>query len=167
MADSLPSLQVRRAGSVDRLVLSRMLELYQHDLSDLWDQDLDPHGEFGYQLDRYFRQNGDTPWLFLVDGQFAGFALVDNRVRIPGDDFWMDQFFVMKKYRRRGVGAAAARTVLAAHPGRWQVGQMPLNLSAQDFWRRTIGAFTGGRFTEGRVDLPWWQGPVQRFEVLR
>ena len=32
-----------------------MLELYQHDLSDIWDQDLDAAGEFGYDLTKYWR----------------------------------------------------------------------------------------------------------------
>ena len=44
---------VRLAQPVDRLPLYRMLELYQHDLSDIWDQDVDAHGEFGYELDKY------------------------------------------------------------------------------------------------------------------
>ena len=39
----------------------------------------------------------------------------------------MDQFFVLKKYRRHGVGQLLARSVFAALPGRWEVGQMPQN----------------------------------------
>ena len=37
----------------DRYTIQRMLELYQHDLSDIWDQDLDSQG-VGYALDRYW-----------------------------------------------------------------------------------------------------------------
>lgn len=44
----IASLEVRPAAAADRLPLSRMLELYQHDLSDVWDQDLDVRGEYGY-----------------------------------------------------------------------------------------------------------------------
>jgi hypothetical protein len=35
----------REAKQEDRLPLYRMLELYQHDLSNIWDQDLDINGE--------------------------------------------------------------------------------------------------------------------------
>jgi predicted acetyltransferase len=158
-------LDVRRAAPADRLPLQRMLELYQHDLSDIWDQDLDVHGEFGYALDRYWRDPACVPHVFTVGEAYAGFALVDNAVKLPGGQHWMDQFFVMRKYRRRGVGAAAAAVVFAAHPGRWQVGQMTANLAAQAFWRRTISACTGGRFTEDVLGTGWWQGVVQCFEI--
>jgi predicted acetyltransferase len=158
-------LDVRRAAPADRLPLQRMLELYQHDLSDIWDQDLDVRGEIGYALDRYWRDPACVPHVFTVGEAYAGFALVDNAVKLPGGQHWMDQFFVMRKYRRRGVGAAAAAAVFSAHPGRWQVGQMTANLAAQAFWRRTISACTGGRFTEDVLASGWWQGVVQRFEI--
>jgi predicted acetyltransferase len=155
---------VRRATPADRLPLYRMLELYQHDLSDIWDQDLDVHGEFGYALDRYWQKPVCVPHIFTVDEAYAGFALVDDAVKLPGGQYWMDQFFVMKKYRRRGVGGAAAAVVFSAHPGRWQVGEMTANHAAQAFWRRTITACTGGRFTEEVLASGWWQGVVQCFE---
>ena len=52
MSDSpqVPGLQVSHATLADQLPIRRMLELYQHDLSHIWDQDLDEHGEYGYAL---------------------------------------------------------------------------------------------------------------------
>lgn len=154
---------LRPATPEDRLPLYRMLELYQHDLSDVWDQDLDPHGDYGYPLDRYWQQAGAVPYVVTVDGRWAGLALVDPDVRLPAGDHWLAQFFVMKKYRRRGVGRAAACAVFDRHPGRWQVGQMPGNEPARAFWRRVIGDYTGGRFAEHRLDDGPWQGTVQSF----
>jgi GNAT superfamily N-acetyltransferase len=98
------SVDVSLATAAERTPLFRMLELYQHDLSDIWDQDVDAAGEFGYGLDRYWSEAGNWPYVFRVNNHFAGFALVDTRVKLPNGDFWMDQFFVMKKYRGRGVG---------------------------------------------------------------
>jgi len=158
-----PSLEVVIAGPTDRLPLYRMLELYQHDLSDLWDQDLDVHGEYGYELDRFMRQSNAWGYVFRLSGNLAGLALVDTRVRVPGDDFWMDQFFILKKYRHQGFGAEGAVQVFARHPGRWQVGQMPHNTSAQTFWRKVIGAYTAGKYTEEQLTSGSWQGCVQRF----
>jgi predicted acetyltransferase len=161
------SLEVRIANPDERLPLYRMLELYQHDLSDIWHQDLDTHGEYGYDLDRYWKSADCWTYLFLVEGKLAGFALVDRRVRIPGDDFWMDQFFVLKKYRRHGIGSAAASAVLDTHPGHWQVGQMPANLAAQAFWRSLVGSYTRNAYTEEQLTTGWWQGYVQRFRSPR
>ena len=87
-------IEITVASPEDRLPVFRMLELYQHDLSDIWDQDLDVHGEYGYELDRFWLREEAWPYVFRVAGSLAGFALVDKRVRIAGDDFWLDQFFV-------------------------------------------------------------------------
>ena len=143
--------------------LYRMLELYQYDLSDIWDQDLDANGEFGYAIDRYWQDPQCSPYLILAGSNCAGFALVDKEVRIPGDDFWMDQFFVMKKYRRLGLGRAAAWMVFDLHPGKWQVGQMAENHPAQAFWRNIIASFTSGHYQEEQVTSGRWRGWVQRF----
>ena len=156
--------EVRQATASDRLPIYRMLELYQHDLSDIWDQDLDCHGEYGYALDRYWDAEACCPFVATVGGRYAGFALVDSSVRIGTEGHWMDQFFVLKKYRRKGAGRLLAKAVFAALPGRWEVGQMPGNPHAQGFWRQVIGEYTGGRFKEHEVLGGWWQGVVQVFE---
>ena len=141
-----------------------MLELYQHDLSDIWDQEIDCHGEYGYALDRYWATEGCHPFVATTEGKYAGFALVDQSVRIGTAGYWMDQFFVLKKYRRMGVGQVLANAVFSTLPGRWEVGQLPRNVVAQAFWRKVVGQYTGGRFTEHEVTAGWWQGVVQVFE---
>ena len=62
------TLEVRLATITDRLPLFRMLELYQHDLSDIWDQELDLQGEYGYSLERYWKESSCHPFVALVDG---------------------------------------------------------------------------------------------------
>jgi predicted acetyltransferase len=156
--------QVRPAGPDDRLPISRMLELYQHDLSDIWDQDLDIHGEYGYPLDRFWSRPDCRPFIVTVNGRYAGFALVDGAVKVNASGHWMDQFFVLKKYRRSGVGHQLARAVFDALPGAWEVGQMMLNEPAQLFWRKVIGTYTSGDFEEHELRGGWWEGRVQCFE---
>lgn len=143
-----------------------MLELYQHDLSDLWDQDLDARGEYGYALDRFWQgTHGHHAFVAQVNGHYAGFALVDPAVKIGPAGHWMDQFFVLKKYRRGGIGTVMALQVFSELRGAWEVGQMPGNLPAQAFWRRVIAGCTHGRWEEHvRLSGPW-QGVVQCFEA--
>lgn len=156
---------VRVASPEARLPIHRMLELYQHDLSDIWDQDLDSHGEYGYALDDYWQSEGCHPFVAMAAGKYAGVALVNQAVRLGTEGYWMDQFFVLKKYRRRGLGELFAKSVFAALPGLWEVGQMPKNLAAQAFWRKVIGKYTDGRFKEEDVRTDWWQGIIQVFET--
>ncbi len=155
--------EFRVAGVDERPALQHMLELYQYELSDIWDQDLDASGEYGYALDRYWSSPESRPFVATVAGRYAGFALADHAVKVAESGNWMDQFFVLKKYRRAGVGLRLAHAVFDAIPGYWEVGQMPANVPAQRFWRRVIGEYTGGAFVEHVVTSGWWQGVVQSF----
>ena len=157
--------QVRPAVAEDRLPIQRMLELYQHDLSDIWDQDLDIHGEYGYSLDRFWSNKDCRAYVATVADRYAGFALVDRAAKVNSDAYWMDQFFVLKKYRRGGVGGHLARRVFASLPGRWEVGQMPENYAAQAFWRSVVASCTSGVFEERDLSVGWWQGVVQCFHI--
>ncbi len=159
--------EITIANALERLPLYRMLELYQYELSDIWDQDLDLHGEYGYALDRFWNTPHSKAYIFKINSQFAGFALIDDRVKLPGGRFWMDQFFVMKKYRRTGLGRYAALHLFQLHLGAWQVGQMPDNLPAQQFWRKVIAEYTDGQFSETQITSGWWQGFVQSFDMSR
>jgi predicted acetyltransferase len=158
------SFEVRSARAEDRSALQRMLELYQYELSDIWDQDLDARGEYGYALDRFWSGDSCHAFVATVAGHYAGFALADGAVKVGTWGHWMDQFFVLKKYRRSGLGAAFARRVFAVRPGRWEVGQMPGNLAALAFWRHVIADYTKGVYTEHTITSGWWQGFVQCFD---
>lgn len=158
-----PRFEIRSARADEQLPVYRMLELYQHDLSDVWDQDLDIHGEYGYPLDEYWFSHDSHAFVVLVESRYAGVALVSPRPKLPGADHWLEQFFIVKKYRRRGIGAAAAAALFDALPGVWQVGQMPLNKPAQAFWRQAIGQYTGGNYEEHRLETGPWQGVLQQF----
>lgn len=145
--------EVFEAPLEEKSVVRRLLELYQYDFSEFVDGDLDGHGTYGYQfLDNYWTEDARHPFLFRVGGKWAGFALV--RAGTPHD---MAEFFVMRKYRRHGVGIVAARELFARFPGDWQVRQMATNTPATNFWRRAIPY----PFEEDRND----HGPVQRFAV--
>jgi predicted acetyltransferase len=158
-------LEVRLAGTADRSPIQRMLELYQHDLSHIWDQDLDARGEYGYDLDRYWSSSDCHAFVITVAGHYAGFALVDRAAKIAADAHWMDQFFVLKKYRGRGIGRHLAQNVFASLPGRWEVGQMSSNREAQAFWRSVISACGAEEFDEHEVSSGRWQGMVQCFRI--
>ena len=126
--------EVLAATDRDRAVLRRLVELYRYDFSEFDGADVDPHGEYGYRFfDHYWTDADRHPFLFRVDEEWAGFALVRS-----GDPHDMAEFFVMRKYRRSGVGRRAARDVLARFPGRWTVRQQLTNPAATTFWRTAI-----------------------------
>lgn len=156
-------IEIRCAQAIDRLPIYRMLELYQYELSDIWDQELDAHGEYGYALDRFWDSKSCSAYVAKVGGHYAGFALVDTAVKVGSQGHWMDQFFVLKKYRRSGMGTALARHVFSVLPGAWEVGQMLNNHSARAFWQRVLAEYTDGQFAEHKLAGGWWEGFVQCF----
>ena len=155
----------RSALPEDFPALTQMLELYQYELSDIWNQDLDSEGRFGYDISKHQLAQRFFAHILLVDGHYAGFALVAPALVTQKEGFWMEQFFVLKNCRKAGNGFALAQHVFRSHPGPWEVGQMPSNPAAREFWRRVIARFTQGSFVEVEVTQGWWQGTVQRFIV--
>jgi predicted acetyltransferase len=147
------AVEVIEAGNADKSVLGQLLELYLYDFSAFTQHDVDAAGRFGYDyIDAYWSEPGRVPFLFRVEDRWAGFALV--RTGIPHD---MAEFFVMRKYRRRSIGVAAAHNLFRRFPGEWQVRQMRANVDATAFWRRAIPV----EFVEEQVEA----GPVQRFTM--
>lgn len=140
----------------DKPVLRNLMELYMHDFSELTGGDVGDHGLFGYRyLDHYWTEPDRHPFLIRVGGKLAGFVLVRSRRRGDGvAESGIAEFFVMRKYRRRGVGRIAARRVFDMFPGRWTVMQLSDNAAAQGFWRNVIADYTGGEFTETLGDDP-------------
>lgn len=157
-------LTIRRATRMEQPVLANLLELYLHDLSEFWDYDIDADGRFGYRLDAYWQQPTHVPFVFVYQGQYAGFALVNDDVCRAGNERWMAQFFVLRRWRRHGLASHAARAIFDALPGKWEVGQIAANLPAQAFWRKLINDYTNGNYTELEGDQEAWDGPLQCFD---
>ena len=84
-------------------------------------------------LDEYWNDSDRKAFLFRVDNALAGFALV-----FTGEPHDIAEFFVMRKYRHRGVGAQAAASLFDRFPGRWTVRQLLTNPAATAFWRTAI-----------------------------
>ena len=119
--------ECRAAKTEDFAAVRRMLELYQYELSDIWDQELDTHGEYGYDLTRHMEGKRFFAHVVLVNKNYAGFALVAPAIVTKKEGFWMEQFFILKKYRHRDFGTALARHLFQSHSGLWEVGQMPIH----------------------------------------
>ena len=159
------ALQIRKAMSHDFPGLQQMLELYQYELSDIWPQDTNAAVQYGYNLERHRQGERFHAYVALDGSQYVGFALVAPAMVTLKAGHWMEQFFILKRFRRSGAGCALATHVFRSHPGEWEVGQMPSNVTAQAFWRSVIGKATSGAYVEVRVTEGWWQGIVQQFHV--
>lgn len=101
-----------------------------------------------------------------MDGAIAGFATVyeGESFRDPTERvWWVADFFVMRKYRKRGIGKRVATMLFDRFSGTWEIAEIKQNRVAQAFWREIVGAYTGGRYEEIDMDDGRWSGPVQYF----
>jgi predicted acetyltransferase len=131
-----------QAGAEYQPVFENLLQLYIHDFSELIPVDIGDDARYSYKnLALYWSDASRLPFLARLDGKLAGFALV---TRIPEDDeaYDMAEFFVLRRYRRRGIGRELAEKVWLDCRGRWQIRVMANNRAALRFWTSSIANFT-------------------------
>jgi predicted acetyltransferase len=147
-------------------VLANLLELYVYDFSgdfsDSLGLEIGEDGRFGYpQLSLYWSEPERYPFLVRVDGKLAGFVFVKRGQGVRGGGTVWDvaEFFVLRAYRRRGVGTRVAHEVWRRFPGQWEVRVMEENAAGLRFWADAIARFRGEAVSPVRVekDGRWWQ----------
>jgi predicted acetyltransferase len=139
-------LEVVRALAQQQAVVANLLELYAHDFSEFLDVKPDEDGRFGYKnLQLYWSDTLRHPFLVRLDGRLAGLVLVKKGSQVSGNhDVWdMAEFFVLRGYRRRGIGTRIALDVWGKFPGPWEVRVMQRNDLACQFWQNAVSTFTG------------------------
>ena len=104
---------VSKASIEEKPILRNLMELCQHDSSEFNGEDVGEHGLFTYRyLDHYWTEPGRFPFIVRVSGKLAGFAFV----RAIGENkHSIAEFFIMRKYRRRGAGQTGGWRFQAGH----------------------------------------------------
>jgi predicted acetyltransferase len=149
----VPQVTLELATAKDAPLLANLLELYVHDVSDVFTQvELGADGRFGYaKLPLYFSEP-ERRFAFVIrhDGRVAGFVLATlGSPAAPEPDVYdVAEFFVLKRYRGARVGAAAAGELWRRLPGKWTVRVAERNIGALAFWSRTVTGFTRGTARE-------------------
>lgn len=141
-----------RIVKVDRLedqVLKNLLEHYLHDMAQWFGFDSLEDGSYSYSTDHIWDEGLDV---FLTYANLIpiGFAIVGSGESWVGDKNArdLDEFFVVRKYRRKGVGLKLAEHVWNLYPGRWVVRVFQRNVPALPFWRVAVSGYTGGSYAE-------------------
>jgi predicted acetyltransferase len=132
--------------------LANLLELYIHDMSAIFSLDVGGDGRYGYARLPLYWSEPDTRYPFLIKSgpQLAGFALATRGSPITANPTDLDvaEFFVLRRYRRSGVGRQAACALWDALPGQWIVRVSEANRGGLAFWRDVVHDYTNGTGTE-------------------
>jgi len=159
MTDS-SEVAISAAAPHDIDVMSNLLELYIHDLSQVFSLDVGRDGRFGYaKLPLYWSEPEKRfPFLIHCGTQIVGFALVTrgSPASDKPEDLDIAEFFILRRYRRSGVGRRAAALLWNQLAGSWVVRVSEGNSNGYDFWASVIAEYTGGAFTEtSRIGNPF------------
>lgn len=145
-----------------------LIQLYIYDLGGAY-WDVERNGAFAPAVwhRHFWRGPGRHLFVMRVGGRLAGFALVRDRAQFAGTGTReIGEFFVLHKYRRRGVGTRAARALFKEFPGRWELSELSWNVAAQRFWRRLIRRVAPGGYTERRRRRGDLINVVQHFDTV-
>ncbi|MEL6254886.1 MAG: GNAT family N-acetyltransferase [Bacteroidota bacterium] len=133
-------LEIELAPKSQRPVLRQLMELYCYDFSEYDDLELNEHGYYAYSyLDYYWTEEDRHPYLIKVDGNLAGFVLVNQhfvKLRPPGHT--IAEFFIMRKYRKQGLVKRVAFEIFDKYGGSWEVAQQLSNKPSLVFWEKVI-----------------------------
>lgn len=163
------ALKISVALASEQAIVARLMQLYQHDFSEFarvdqsWG-DVDDHGLFSYiYLDSQWTEERRKPFLFRVNDRLAGFAFINDwSASGRAVDWCMSEFFVMRKYRRCGIGQDAADQIIRGHPGVWEIPIASYNLPAAAFWKNVVACLANHNVEELTGDRVRWSGPILR-----
>ena len=143
--------QLTKASAQQKDVIKNLMQLYMYDFSEFIQSDVEEDGLFAAysNLDDYWKEDYNRfPYLLQKEEKYAGFILVRFIDSEQRKYFSIAEFFVMKKYRRQGIGKEVAKQIFNLHRGAWEVFQKESNKPAQLFWKRVIDEYTQGKFSE-------------------
>jgi predicted acetyltransferase len=168
-----PTVRLEGATRAHEAVLQNLMQLYILDFSEFWAGT--PRGEVGEDgrfagyphLESYWLDDTRVPLLLRVEGHIAGFALLNRLGRLGTPlDRNMAEFFVLRKYRRGGVGTAAVDAIFKRYPGIWETAVVRKNVNALAFWQRVIRSHPRvSEVEEADLNTAAWNGPVLRYRV--
>ena len=161
------NIQIKKATIKQKPVLEKLMQLYLHDFSEYDNHDLNLDGLYEYKyLELYWTEEDRHPFLIYHENQIAGFALINSHVILDENKGAkaIAEFFVMRKYRRKGIGSFVAASLFDMFPGKWEVSQEKENKISHEFWVKVISEYTEGKFSEIISNDDRIHGPVQSFD---
>lgn len=154
-----PDLVISKIGPESDALLRNLFEHYCHDMSQWFDFDTRADGSYSHDTAAIWA-NEYGAYKAKVGSSIAGFALIGSAVDWLGDASARDvrEFFVLRRFRRRGVGQRMAALLWNEHPGKWLVRVLEANAPAVLFWRAAISDYSLGSFREEKRvvgGMPW------------
>lgn len=161
---SAPALiELARIQPGEELTLASLFQFYCYDNSG-WDgEDVDVNGRFDAceeTITDYVRDPAKAAYWIKVEGALAGFAVTEPVDLPDGAIEEFADFFVLKKFRRRGVALEVVRNLVVESRQRWLISVFRDDIEAARFWQ---SAFVRLPFRSIR---PWVDETMPQFNFF-
>lgn len=136
---NLNEIELERANIESKAKLENLMSIYLHDLSEFAaDLKINEDGKFEYDgLELYFKSEDLTPYFITYKGEVAGFVLFNTGKYVPKDiDYVVHELFILKSFRKKGIGNAAIKILLDKYKGKYRIVQILTNKIAVNFWTK-------------------------------
>jgi predicted acetyltransferase len=146
----------------EKEVLRNLLEKDSYEFSQYTDSDVNEFGLYGYKyLDHYWTDENCYPFFIKVDSKLAGFVMINDRhiIKKTKAIYEISEFFIMYKYRRKGIGKFTVKYILDKFKGTWQLIYHPKNKISEEFWINTINEYTKGKYELIKDDIETFKYP--------
>lgn len=142
-----PTITLESVETDDYHIIKKLAQLYVYDTSKELGFSISEDGLYHPKSYRCYCEDKDKiAYLIKVYDEIAGFALINQNGLEEYTDWKVDQFFILAKFQKSGVGKAAAKKIWQRHPGKWEVSVLPENILALNFWEKVITDFTNNTF---------------------
>ncbi|MNH03670.1 MULTISPECIES: GNAT family N-acetyltransferase [Pseudomonas] len=135
------TVELLHTGAEQAELIRNLYQFYAYESSDWEQEDVEVDGRFYIHeehLARYWQEPQWSANLILVDGFIAGFLLVE-RSELPAlNALELADLFILKRYRRKGIGRAVVSQVLTSGESDWLVRFYDQDETAQAFWRAVL-----------------------------
>lgn len=139
-------------------ILQNMGRFYVYDMSEYvgheagWEIPQDGLYEC-IDFKKYWSTPNAFPFLIRYKNELAGFVIVDKKGSDAEIDYNMAQFFILRKFKGKGLGSYVAHQCFDTFRGKWEVMVIPGNEGAYRFWRSTIQRYCENQFIEYTKDI--------------
>ena len=80
-----------------------------------------------------------------------GFVSVKELSGCETADFEIEEFFILRNYRKKGIGKNIATKMFADFKGKWQIRVLDNNAPAMVFWQRVISEYTDDKYSKESI----------------
>ena len=135
------NMTLRAVAPGEERALAQLFQLYCYDNAAWSGEDVLADGRYDVcdvGLAEYVHAPGHTAVWIEVDGALAGFFITESGMagKLPVQEF--SDFFILNKYRRRGLALEVVRRVLLGSEQTWMVATFRADAAAGAFWRQAF-----------------------------